>query len=234
MPQRSIPMLPLGAAHRAKWSDDLSRGAFARELALAVTLLFRGGINGAFAVWLVTQHPRWSEIFQMGSSYAFADGALGLLSVALLMPRPPGGAPPLLRATTFADALLRIGGGIALRTLPGIPDFPVSAVALFGVLGTCAAVLGVIALVAWLIRHAKRETPAPTPYSSAHALFDPLAMTGLVALIFGGYALLVGPPSTSAGLRTLGASWTGVLALAFLVAAIGAVPRLARVEPVKP
>lgn len=230
MSQRSISVLPLGASHRSKWGDGLSTREFARELTLAVTLLLRSGINGAFAGWLVTQQPRWSEIFQMGSNYALADGALGLLSVALLMPRPPGGAPPLLRATTFADAFLRISAGIALRTLPGIPDFPVSAVVLFGILGVCAALLGAIALVAWLIRHAQRETPAPTPYTSAHALFDPLAMTGLVALILAAYALLVGPPATATALRNVGASWSIALALAFLVAAIGAVPPLRRVQ----
>lgn len=234
MSQRSVSVLPLGSPHLAKWRGGLSTGEFARELILAVTLLLRSGINGAFAGWLVTQHPRWSYIFQTGSNYALADGALGLLSVALLMPRPPGGAPPLLRATTFADAFLRISAGIALRSLPGIPDFPVSAFLLFSVLGVCAALLGVIALVAWLIRHAQRQTPAPTPYSSAHALFDPLAMTGLVALILAGYALLVGAPATATALRNVGASWSMALALAFLVAAIGAVPRRAPVERVEP
>jgi hypothetical protein len=199
--------------------------ASSRELALAVTLAMRCIVNAWFALWLITLEPGWFDIFRIGSMYALADGALGFLSVLLLAPGSPVGSPPLLQVTTFADALLRISAGVALRLLPGIPDFPVTEVAFFGAIGACAAFLGLIALVSWLVRAFHHSRGPQAEYVSAHALFDPLAITGLLALMLGLYTFVSGPPSTVDGLRVAAACWSAALGLAFLIAAVGALPR---------
>jgi hypothetical protein len=200
----------------------MSKRSQGAEWALAVTLGLRAAVNAAFAVWLVTHHLGWIDIFRAGASYAIADGMLGLLTVVLLVPHVPHGAPRLVRATTFADALLRLAAGFALRAFPGLPDFPISAVLFFGVAGVAAGCLGVIALTTSLVGRRHDATESRAERRSEHELFDPFALIGVFALALAGYAFVVGPPATSGDLRVLAVSWSAGLAIAFLAATLGA------------
>lgn len=198
---------------------------FAHAYALAAALSMRGIVNGTFTIWLLTQHPRWVDVFRVGSTYGFVDGALGIVTVALLLPRTPSGAPPLLRATTLLDALVRLAVSVAIRALPGIPDTPITIMLFFGTLGAYAASLGVVAVAVWMVGHARWRKGSSTWRPGTGELFDPLAVAGLVALGVVAYAIFVGPPVTAETLRADAACVSAGFALAFLVAAAGAVRR---------
>jgi hypothetical protein len=186
--------------------------------ALAVTLLARAGDHSVFALWFIARQPGWMDMFHAGSIYALIDGSLGLIAAALLTRGAPIASPPLLPALTFADGIGRLAAGIALLTFPGIPYMPMIFVPFLGGLGACAVGLGVSAIVEWRIA---RRSAGRTRSISTEALFDPLAISALVA--FGvAYVLVVNPPATAADLRTIAAATSGALALVFVVAAFGA------------
>jgi hypothetical protein len=190
--------------------------------ALAATLLLRAGVNAAFAVWLFIRPPVWIDIFSAGANYSIADGALGLVTVLLLVRKGTIAAPPPVVALILTDALLRWLAAIAIVAFPGIPDSPITLVLFYGMLGTWAATAGVVAIVVWLIAHARSRHDARATYRRANRLFDPLAAAGLVAVILAAYAFIVGPPATAAVLRMNAALASGALALVFIIAAIGA------------
>lgn len=193
-----------------------------RAFALAVVLLLRACVNTAFAVWLFTRAPVWLDIFSAGAVYALADGMLGVISVVLLVRQRVFAAPPQLPAIILTDAILRCGAGVASLALPGIPDFPITLVLIYGVLGTWAASAGVIATMAWLVAHKHKQNSERRSASAAHVLFDPLEVAGLLALLLAGYAFVVGPPATAGTLRTTAGAATGALGVVFLIAAVGA------------
>ena len=76
-------------------------------------------------------------------------------------------------------------------------------------------------------------TPTLAGLTALLGRFAGLMLAQKVALILAVSALVVGPPATANALRNVGASWSSALALAFLVAAAGAVPRRTRVERVR-
>jgi hypothetical protein len=196
---------------------------FAHANALVAVLSARGIVNGTFAIWLLTQHPRWADVFAVGSTYGFVDGALGLVTVVLLLPRTPDGAPPLLRVTTLLDALVRLGVSVAIRALPGIPDTPITIMLFFATLAAYALGLGVVAIVVWLIGHARWRKGSSTWRPGTGELFDPLAVAGVLVLGVVAYSLHFGPAASVERLRS-DAMWiSGGFAFAFLVAAAGAV-----------
>jgi hypothetical protein len=51
---------------------------FGHAYALAVALSARAAVNSAFAIWLLTRRPPWSDVFRVGSTYGLVDGTLGL------------------------------------------------------------------------------------------------------------------------------------------------------------
>lgn len=185
---------------------------------LVTTLLLRGCMNAAFAVWLIRRASDWVGIFEAGAVYALADGALGFLMAALLVRHRPITAPPALASLVFADAITRVGVGAAIGLLPGIPQLPITVVLFFGALGSWAASAGVIAMIAWLVAHHRER--AGRPRSSTDALFGPLAAAGLIALGLALYAFIVGPPATFEELRTAAGTAAGALTIVFLVASV--------------
>ena len=201
--------------------NDVGQAA-TRNRALAGTLLLRGGVHGVFAVWLITRHVGWADIFEAGSLYALVDGTLGLVAGALfasLASLASRGSPRFLATMTFADAVGRLALGFALRAFPGIPSFPVTAASLFGAVGVSAAGLGVIAMTVWFIARVR----AGRRWSiRSDELFDPLAVAALISFVVG-YTLLVDPPATANTLRIVAAGVSGALTLVFVVASLGAV-----------
>jgi len=192
-----------------------------RPFPLVATLLLRACVNGVFAVWLFARAPVWIDIFWAGANYALVDGALGLITFVLLVRHEPLSAPPQLVSMIVADAVLRLGAGAAIHALPGIPYFPIALVLFYGALGTWAATAGVIAMAAWFVAHGHRKDAGrPRPWT--HALFDPFAGAGLIAIVLAVYAFAVGPPATAEALRTATGAASATLALVFLVAAFGA------------
>jgi hypothetical protein len=188
------------------------------QFELSLALLLRACVNGAMTAWLLTHRPDWSAIFDVAIAYAFIDGALGLLTALLLERRRSIGAPPVLVAMICCDAIVRIGVGVALRAWPGLTLFPITIVLLFGALGAWAAVAGAVAIVAWLIAHERRRRGMG--HSPVHALFDPLAVAGIMALAVAAYAFIVGPPADAEHLRTGVATVTGTLMIVFLAALV--------------
>jgi hypothetical protein len=200
-------------------ADDRVPGpeTLANVLSLRATLLLRACVNGVFTLWVLTGGPGWTDIFAAGSTYALIDGALGLLTGALLARRRPVSAPPLLVSMVLTDALLRIAAGVTVRAFPGVADIPIAVVLFFGALGAWAAVAGIVALAAWLIAHERHHAGSR---SRVHALFDPLSAAGLVALALAVYAIIVGPPSTARQLQTTVATATAALTIVFLSALV--------------
>lgn len=206
----------------------VTRSATGRAYLLAGTLALRGADHGAFAAWVLTRHPGWTEIFDTGALYGLVDGTLGLLTFALLMRLAPAGAPRLLATMTFADAVGRLVAGVALRTLPGIPVVLVTTVSFFSAIGAVVAGLGVVAMFAWLIA---RVRGGRSWSMDTDALFDPLAAAALVSFVVG-YALFMHPPATAAALRTFAIAVSGTLAVVFLVASVGAIAHRRAMRPI--
>lgn len=197
----------------------LVRHGTTRPLVVAA-LLLRACVNGAFMTWLLAVSPGWVDVFHGGALYAIADGAVGLMLVLLIGLRSPIGAPVTLVAVTSVDALMRLAAGAALLMLPGIPQVPITIVLFYGIIGVWAASAGTIAIVASVIAHAHRHT-GTSSHSASHAMFDPLSVEGVIALMLALYALAVGPPSTAEELRVAGGVASGSFALLLLVAARG-------------
>jgi hypothetical protein len=186
---------------------------------LVATLLLRAFVNGALAVWLLARDLVWIDIFWTGAAYAIIDGGLGILTGALLTRHEWSSTAPQLVSMVLADAVLRVGAGLAIFAFPGIPDFPITLVLFFGALGAWAAIAGVIAIVGWFAVHEREKNSSHRPRSRTHALFDPLAAAGVVALMLAVYAVIVGPPATDKALRVAAGVASGSLVLVFLVAA---------------
>lgn len=146
------------------------------------------------------------------------DGALGLIAVGLIVSLTPSGLLRVLAAITCADAIGRIAAGIVVLAFPGLPHLPIGVVPFFAALGAAVAVLGAIGLTAWLVARARtwREWS-----KNAEALFDPLAAAALVSFVIG-FVLFTNPPATLEMLRAVAATATGILALVFLTASLGA------------
>ena len=205
-------------AHPVPLISEEAHDDVARARRLAATLLLRGVVHAGFAIWLLAGRPEWTRIFQVGAYCGLADGTLGVLTVSLLLPVAPAGSPRFLAAMTFVDAMGRLGSSVALLALPGIPFFFITLGPFFGLVGACAAGVGLVAMTAWVVRRIQ----AGRSWSSADdELFDPLAVAAIASLIVG-FVLLVNPPATAAALRVLGASVCVTLTAVFTVAAIGA------------
>jgi hypothetical protein len=218
---------------RTEQAGSVPSQGFMHAYALAAVLSMRGIVNGTFTIWLLTQHPRWAEVFQVGSTYGLVDGMLGLTTVVLLLPRAPSGAPPLLRVTTLLDALVRVAVSLAIRALPGIPDTPITIMLFFGALGVYAISLGIVAVTVWLVGHARWRKGSSTWRPGTGELFDPLAVAGLLVLGVVAYSLVAGPPVSVERLRG-DAMWISTgFTIAFLVSAAGAVRASHATRPVK-
>jgi hypothetical protein len=193
----------------------------AGHTALSLILGARALVNGLFALWLWTAAPGRPAFFSGAATYLAADGILALLAFGVLAFGVIVEAPRLLTGATASDGALRILAAIALRVFPGLPDFPVTAVAFFGMIGSCAACLAIAAMTmrigVWRSRHHAHER---TPLA-LHEELDPIFIAGAVALVFIGYAFLKGPPINAAEYRTLGIQWATMLALAFGMSAVG-------------
>lgn len=200
---------------------SVSRRVAVGHGALAFTLLGRAAINATFAFWLWSARPGWSQFFDGAATYLAADGIFALLASTVLAFGVLAEAPRLLIAATTADGVLRIVAAIVLWAFPGLPDFPVTAVAFFGVAGGCAGCLSVAAIImrvgVWRSRHHAHER---TPLF-LHEELDPAVVAGLIALAFVGYALVVGPPVTASDYRAFGIAWAAIAAAAFALAALG-------------
>jgi hypothetical protein len=191
---------------------------------LAVTLACRACVNAAFAWWLWTRAPGWTDIFGAASVYVLIDGALALVMAFQLAVHPRARSSFLL-SITVADAVLLIAAGIALRVFPGLSGFPVTIVLLYAAVGVWGASLGGLAVTVAVISvehdihadHARRLRD--------HALFDPLAGAGLIAVAFAVYAFVVGPPVDAPSLRRVAELGCALLAAMFLGGSIGALLR---------
>jgi len=186
---------------------------------LALALLARGVVNGAFALWLLARPSEWDDVFRVGSTYAVLDGGLGLVAALLIDVYATTDAARLLGGITFADSIARAAGGVLLRVLPGVSGFPVATVSLFGVIGVGAATLGIGALTLWLVT----RTRSGHGWSKhPDALWDPLAVAALISFVVG-YILFLNPPVTASALRNVAGGATGALSLIFLFAFSGAI-----------
>jgi hypothetical protein len=191
-------------------------------IALDAILLARAFVHGAFLVWLLTTLPGWYDIFWFGSAFGLVDGSLGVLT-AFLVTRAPVSAPSKLDALVLADALMRIATGIAIRLFPGIVDIPIVLVLFFGALGTWAAIAGVATIGVLLVSHGRHHRAGnAAARTRVHALFDPLAGAGLVALSLAAYAFAAGPPATPVELRATAAIASAVLTIIFTITAASA------------
>ncbi len=188
---------------------------------LPVVLVCRAGVNAGFAYWLATNDLGWTHVFELASTYALVDGVLALVTTAVLVRHPGRLGAPMLIAMTFADALLLLGAGAAVRVWPGLSGFPVTIVLFYGAVGVWAVSLGAIAIML-SIRVIERDRGASRwRRVRDNALVDPIIVGGLVAMAFVAYAFFAGPPVDAARLRHVSALGAGMLSIVFLTASIG-------------
>ena len=184
-------------------------------------LVSRCCVNAWFALWLVTRARQWSDVFDIGAIYALLDGALGLATGLLLMEQGSSDSSFVLPTMTVGDAILRLGAGVAIRTLPGLTGFPITLLVFFAVIAVWEVSLGATLVVSWFVA-AERAVKRGGVNRRKRALLGPPAFAGFVALLFAGYAFLAGPPSTADALRTVAALAAGALAIVFGAAALRA------------
>ena len=201
---------------RSRWQTSVGAGM------LALALGGRAAANAGFALWLSNVRPDRGAFFDGAITYLVVDGVIAIVASVILGSHVLEETPRLLGPATAADGVLRLIAAGALFLFPGLPDFPVTAVAFFGIIGGCAACLATIAvtirLSVWRSRHRAHES---TPLAM-HEELDPVLIAGIVALAFVAYAFFAGPPATAAEYRVLGIRWGATLAVAFAIAAIGA------------
>jgi hypothetical protein len=185
---------------------------------LAAALLLRASDHAIFAWWSMVMNPTWLEVFRRGATFGLIDGALGLAVVGLLVPAAVHKAVRPLVLLTFVDAVGRLGVGLMLLLFPGIPITAVTIVPFFGVIGASAAILGIVAMIFWLVGRFKigrRWT------LGSDLLFDPLAIAAILSYAIA-YTLFLAPPATTHALRMMAARSAAVMAGVFLAAALGA------------
>jgi hypothetical protein len=163
----------------------------------------------------------WSEIFEAASVYALADGALALITAAVLLKRRRRIGVPFLPAITLANALVLVSAGVAVRAWPGISGFPMTLVMFYGIVGVWAASLGAMAIT-MSIRVIERDRGADRPRRIRDlGLVNPIVISGLVAIVFVADLLVAGPPSSAERLRRVAAFGAALLAVVFLMGSIG-------------
>ena len=207
-------------SHSAAVHHTNQRPVAIGRVVLAFLLGARALVNALFAAWLWSTTPGWSDFFSGAARYLVMDGTLAMVATIVLALNVLD-VPALLTGATAADGVARVAAGVAIWMLPGLPDFPVTAVAFSGVVGGWAACLATAAILVrvsvWRARHhAHRSTPL-----AIHEELDPLVIAGVAALGLVAYAFVNGPPVTAADYRAFGMLWTSVLAVAFTIAAFG-------------
>lgn len=185
---------------------------------LALPFLTRGVASAWVAAHVLRGQPQWSDVVRAAAWYALVDGSLALIAAAFLMWRRIAPRFPILTAMSLADAFIRVALGVVLLAVPAVAEVPMTLVPLFGAVGLTSAVLGLAAIVAWILAHHR--------YHGFHrrgvaALFDPLATIGFLSLAVG-CLLFFDPPASSIELRDVIATAGIVLAASFAVSAIGA------------
>lgn len=185
---------------------------------LAVPFLARGAASVGLAAYVLRGQPTWSEIVRAAAWYALIDGALGLILGLLLVIRRLAPQFPLLTTITFGDAVIRIALGGVLLALPAIAEVPMTLVPMFGAVGAVSAVLGMAALIVWLLEHRRYHR---THRRGLAMLFDPLATIGFLCIAVGSL-LFFNPPSSALELRDVIATAGIVLAASCAVSAVGA------------
>jgi len=185
---------------------------------LALVLFSRACASLALSAFLLTHTMTWGALFRAGSRYAVADGMLGLVGVIILARRRAWTTPAMLVALTFIDATLRVAAGITVLWVPAIAEVPMTIVPLFGAIGACASLLGIAALVLWLVEHHRHRHEHIRGYE---ALFDPIPIVALLSIAVG-TLLAVNPPATATELQQLLAVGGIVLGVSLGVASFGA------------
>ena len=207
-----------------------ARGAHAPSratLALVLVLAGRALLNASYCAWLWRQSPGWSAFFHSAANYALLDGGLALLSAALLAHNALHETQRGLTAAMIGNDPLEMACGVLIILFPGLPEFPITAVELFAVVGTYAALLAFIAIAARFREWRHDAATGRAASLTLHEELDPIVAAGLATLVLATFALVAGPPTNAVGLRTLGMRWTGVLSISLLLAALGVARELA-------
>src|SRR6185437_13512392 len=123
----------------------------------------------------------------------------------------------LVAGATLVDAAGRLLVSSALRAMPGLSELPMVLVPLFAATGVSVTLLGAVMAGAWAI---SRRGASRAARGVVHALFDPLAISAVVAFGAAG-VLIVGPPATAASLRALAIAVSATFAVLFVVASLG-------------
>jgi len=205
-------------------SEPFPRGSRRAEVALGIILLARAATALWLVSWLTIRAPGWRDIFRGVALYALLDGGFALLTAALFAAARYRGGPVELVVTTLVDAIVRLGLGFALLTLPTIADVPMTVVPLFAVVGATAALLGAIGILSWAVAHHRRQREHSVAYE---AFFDPIPVIALVSIVIGA-RLAVDPPTSAAQLRPLVAAGGIGVAIGFAIAGVGSLMESAK------
>ncbi len=198
-------------------SEPFPRGNRRAEVTLGIILLARATTALSLVSWLTVRAPAWGDVFRGIALYALLDGGLALVTAALFAAARYRGGPVELVVTTLVDAIVRLGLGLALLTLPTIADVPMTVVPLFAVVGATAVLLGAIGILSWAAAHHRREREHSVAYE---AFFDPIPVIAVVSIVIGA-RLAIDPPTSAAQLRPLAAIGGIGVAIGFAIAGVG-------------
>jgi hypothetical protein len=153
---------------------------------MGIMLAVRGMVGVVYAIRIGTTPPEaWTPMFGLLVDYLIIDGMLGFVVGALSIAEGVRRGRPRetdLGIVISVDAGGRIASGIAVHVWPGIPDFPVSAVAFIGIMAACTAMVGMaearLTVAEEVARHGRR-------HERAQFAAWTVALSSAAALLFG-------------------------------------------------
>jgi hypothetical protein len=153
---------------------------------MGILLALRGLVGVLFAIRIGSTLPdAWTHMFGLLVDYLIVDGILGFgigaLSIAEGVRRGRSRETDLGIVISI-DAAGRLASGIAVHIWPGIPDFPVSAVAFIGIMAACTTMVGLaearLTVAEEVARHGRR-------HERAQFAAGTVALSSAAALVFG-------------------------------------------------
>lgn len=157
---------------------------------MKIILILRAAVGVIFGlrVLLVTGLG-WTGMFGDLADYLVIDGVLAVVIAGALMRDSIGASKNremTVGAIVLADGLGRTTAGISVHLLPGLPDFPVSAVIFLGIMAGCTALVGLAATAIIGTEERVRHGPA---HQRPQFPVGPVGLGAIAAIAFGVSAL---------------------------------------------
>jgi hypothetical protein len=153
---------------------------------MRIILVLRAAVGVVFGLRLLLGTGLgWAAMFGELADYLVIDGVLAVIIAGALMRDGVGGSKNremAVGAIVLADGLGRTVAGISVHLLPGLPDFPVTAVIFLGIMAGCTALVGLAATA--IIGTEERARHGPGRPREQFPV-GPVGLAAIAAIAFG-------------------------------------------------